>query len=83
MISIVLSLKKRLLKRGSVHRTRNVIKEIIQDMEKRQKCIRMADGSPGAWATVKEYLTDDLASDSDDDRRIKKAEKRALEKNCD
>ena len=40
----------------------------------RNKHILMADQSEGGWATVDEYLLRDVASDSDDDRKIRKAE---------
>ena len=46
-------------------------------MHERQKLIRMADRSEHGWATVKEHLEDELADDSDDEKRIQKAEFRA------
>ena len=71
---------KSYVKRGSLESSKRLLKDVIRDLGKQQKCIRIADKSPGRWATVEEYLTDDLASDSDDDRRIKRAEKRVLER---
>ena len=46
----------------------------------RNKQILMADQSDAGWATVDEYLMKDVASDSEDDRRIRKAENNALRK---
>ena len=43
----------------------------------RQKLIRMADRSEHGWATVEEYLEDELAANSDDEKRMQKAEFRA------
>ena len=45
-----------------------------REISKRQKVIHIADKSLGGWATVDEY--DELASDSDNDKRIRQAENR-------
>jgi hypothetical protein len=34
------------------------------------KLIRIADKSEGGWTTVDEYLSDEVASDSEDQKRI-------------
>ena len=41
------------------------------------KIIKVADRSEFGWTTVKEHEEDDLASDSDDERRLFRSEKRA------
>ena len=41
------------------------------------KIIKVADRSEFGWTTVKEYEEDDLASDSDDESRLFRSEKRA------
>ena len=43
-------------------------------MERTQKLIKLADWSEYGWRTVEEYEEDDLAKDSDDEKRIGKAE---------
>ena len=40
----------------------------------RQKLIRMVDRSEHAWVTVEEYVEDELADNSDDEKRMQKAE---------
>ena len=40
----------------------------------------MADSSEAGWQTVDEYEQKNIASDSDDDKRIRKAETSALRK---
>ncbi|XP_065943713.1 uncharacterized protein [Magallana gigas] len=37
-----------------------------------------ADNSPAGWATVHQYEHNDIASDSDDDKKLRQAENRAL-----
>ena len=49
-------------------------------MSKRVKAIKLADKSEFGRATVNEYLSDELASDSDDEKRIYQAERRAERK---
>ena len=47
---------------------------------KRIKVIEMADKSDFGWSTVNEYLSDELASNSDDEKRMYRAERRAERK---
>lgn len=49
-------------------------------VEERQKIIRLADRSEYAWDFVQEYQSDELAADSDDEKKISKAEKAAEHK---
>lgn len=46
----------------------------------RQKHIKLADRSENGWNTVNEYQDDELASDSEDEKRIEKAERAAERK---
>ena len=46
----------------------------------RQKVIKLADRSEAGWAVIEEYEGDDLADDSDDERRMEKAEGKAEKK---
>ena len=49
-------------------------------IEERQKLIRLADCSEHGWGMVDEYTADDLAEDSEDQKRIDKAERAAEQK---
>ena len=49
-------------------------------IRKRQKLIRIADKSADGWKVVDEHVSDDLASGSDDAKRLKKAKEEASRK---
>ena len=42
--------------------------------------MRIADKSEGGWKTVEEYISDEVASDSEDEKRIRAADNRAVRK---
>ena len=52
--------------------------DIRRDIKKRIKLIRLADKSEFGWDLVEEYLSDDVASDSDDAKKIRQAEERVI-----
>ena len=47
-------------------------------VDKQQKLIRLADREEHGWEVVRHYLSDELASDSDDEKAIAKARRAAL-----
>lgn len=49
-------------------------------IKKRQKLIKLADKSEAGWLAVQEYESDELADDSEDEKRIKKAQDKAARK---
>ena len=49
-------------------------------INKRIKLIKIADKSEGGWQTVLEYMSDEVASDTDDEKRIRRANTAALQK---
>ena len=53
--------------------------EGIANIKQRMHCIRIADSSPADWETVNEYLSSPLATDDEDDKRLKRAEKTAMD----
>ena len=68
------------LQRGDYESVKENLGIARKEAEKRLKLVKLADKSDFGWETVKEYASDDLASDSDDDRRIRKAENAASAK---
>ena len=65
---------------SNVEYARETITEVIEKIKKRNKHIKIADGSDGGWETVVEYQSNPVASDSDGDTKMNKAENRALRK---
>ena len=65
----------KLIKNGSQKRAPKLAKSIKENIEKRNKLLKIADKSTAGWGAVEEYLSDDLASDSEDDCKIKAAER--------
>ena len=64
----------------SIHVAAGKIGEGMDLLHHRQKLIKLADSSELGWKVVKEYETHQLAEDSDDEKRILKAEARANRK---
>jgi hypothetical protein len=59
-------------------------KKALVLIQKRQKMIKLADKSDAGWLVVEEYESDELAEDSEDDKKIRKAQDKAARKksNC-
>ena len=64
---------------GSPADIHKLVAEAKLIIKKRQKLIKIADKNRDGWLVVQEYKTDDLASDSEDEKKIRKA-KAAAEK---
>ena len=54
------------------------MEELKKCLRHRQKITKLADKREVGWLPVKEYQTEELVSDSEDEKRIKKAQERAL-----
>ena len=63
-----------------VERAKAVLEEGRKLLTERQKLIKIADRSEFGWSVVAEYTADELADNSDDEKRIEKAEKTAERK---
>ena len=61
----------------ALEKVKQALKEGEVLIKERQKLIQIADRSEHGWATVEEYVADELADDSDDEKRLYKAEGRA------
>ena len=56
------------------------LKAVISKLKKKNKLIKMADSTEGGWAVVAECEKEPSGSNSDDCKRIREAETRALKK---
>ena len=60
------------------------IAQLVKDgkaiIHKRQKLIKIADRCKDGWQVVEEYESDDLASNSEDEKKLKKAKEAASKK---
>ena len=54
-----------------------------EKIRKRQKLVKLADRNKDGWLVVQEYESDDLASNSEDEKKIKKAKTAAEKKRKD
>ena len=65
---------------GNIGKAKEELNEGLSLLNNRHKIIKLADKSEFCWATVQEYVCDDLADDDADASNIKKAEKIAAAK---
>ena len=75
-----LNAAKKKLVEGRLYEVSEEINLSIQEITKRNKLVRFADKNQCGWAAVDEYQSDELAEDSEDDKKLRAAEKRALAK---
>ena len=54
------------------------VEELKKSLRHCQEIIKLADKSEAGWLAVKEYQTEELASNTEDEKRIRKAQERAL-----
>ena len=65
------------LKAKSYDKVKAALDSGTEVVSKRIKVIKMADKSDLGWSTVSEYLSNELASNSNDEKRMYRAERRA------
>ena len=68
------------MKAKSYEKVKAALDSGTEVVSKRIKVIKMADKSDFGWPTVNEYLSDELASNPDDEKRMYRAERKAERK---
>ena len=63
-----------------LHAAHAAVVESKDLLKKRQKLVKLADKSESGWKVVDEYESNELAEDSEDEKKINKAENRASRK---
>ncbi|CAH3148552.1 unnamed protein product, partial [Porites evermanni] len=56
------------------------LENVKASLNKQNKVVRFRDKSSAGWAAVEEYESDELADDSEDEKKLRSAERRALSK---
>ena len=68
------------LTQDNISAAKRKISEGMDLMKNRQKLIKLADSSDAGWRVVDEYVSNPLSEDSDDEKKIYKAQTRAESK---
>ncbi|VDI07970.1 Hypothetical predicted protein [Mytilus galloprovincialis] len=68
------------LTRATVQNAKSRISEGIDIVQERQKLIKLADSSQLGWKVVNEYVANPIAEDSEDERKMLRAQSRAERK---
>ena len=68
-----------LIQKGSISHATKAVKNMTEDLQKRNKLIKIVEKSSGRLEHSSR-ISDDLASDSEDGKKLKAAEARALRK---
>lgn len=68
------------IQNGKTDYALELLSEALEKIKHRNKLIKVADSSEGGWETVKQYISNPLASDSEDEKKLQKADFRAQKK---
>ena len=66
------------ISRGNLSAANSELERVKSLIDKRNKLNRFADKSPAGWTAVEEYESDELTDDSEDEKKLRSAERRAF-----
>ena len=68
------------MSRGNLSAANSELERMKSLIAKRNRLVRFADKSTAGWTAIEEYESDELADDSEDEKILRSAQRRALDK---
>ena len=80
LLDVIDGVVNNIISRGNLSAANSELERVKNLIAKRNKLVRFAHKSLTGWTAVDEYESDELADDSEDEKKLRSAERRALVK---